>query len=459
MARRFKTFIFFFLIFVFLLAAPAVILYSQGYRFDFEQKRVVKTGGIFVKAEPKKAAIELDGRKIKETDLFFGSLLIDNVFPGDHQVQVSKEGYLPWRKRLLVQESKVTEAKEVKLIRDNITFKELSGQAQSIFIAPNLEQALLWEKDGSLKLYNFKTQVKSQLLDRKDFPITGPIEVLKADFSKDNSKILLQVSGREQLNFFLVELSLPPKLKRLSFIPGSAQDIFFDPLNSQKAILVIDGSFFNADLARNTFDSKPLLKDIASFTLKDEILYGLNNKGQLISYSFLSNALKVLSQDRLNLEKGDIFRDLKAQDSFLFFQQADTLRYLDLKKNADWRELSQNLTAFELSPDRKKIAFSKGHELWVLFLEEILTEPARKSGENVFITRLSKPIGKIIWINNNYLLLEAGGQLSITELDNRDSAQLWLIGNFSSPEIFFDPEVQQIYLKQNSSFSVSSPIF
>ncbi len=459
MSSRLKTFVFFFLIFVFIIFTPSVILYSQGYRFDFEQKRLTKTGGIFIKAEPKKAWVKLDGKEISQTDLFFGSVLIENVLPGEHTVQVGKEGYLPWEKKLLVQASKVTEAKEIKLIQENIIFQELSNQVQKFFIAPKLDQGLFWEKDGSLKLYNFKTGVKSQVLDRKDIPILGQIELLEASFSKDGSKILITFSGKDQLNFFLLELSLPPKLKKLSFISSQVQEVFLNPVDFQKAVAIIDGSFFNVDLNRAVVDKEPFLKNIVAFALKDDILYGLDQKGQLLSYSFLNNTSQFLSVAKLDIGQGEISRNLEVQGNLLFFKRDQTLYYLDLEKKASWQEIDKNITAYSLSFDRKKIAFSKANELWVLFLQDVFSQPERKKGEKVFITRLSAPINKIIWLTNAYLLLEAQGHLSITELDNRDRAQIWPVGSFLNPEIFFDSSSQTIYLKQNTTFSGSLSIF
>jgi len=81
MTKKTRTILFLICLFLFLLIAPSAIFYSQGYRFDFDSKKITQTGGLFLKVFPKSAEIYLDGKLKKKTDFFFGSILIENLLP------------------------------------------------------------------------------------------------------------------------------------------------------------------------------------------------------------------------------------------------------------------------------------------------------------------------------------------------------------------------------------------
>ena len=70
MTKRTRTILFSICAILFLLIAPSVVLYSQGYRIDFESKRIVQIGGFYFKVWPKNAQVLIDGKLEKKTDVF-----------------------------------------------------------------------------------------------------------------------------------------------------------------------------------------------------------------------------------------------------------------------------------------------------------------------------------------------------------------------------------------------------
>ena len=100
MTKKSRTILFLICLILFLIIAPLAIFYSQGYRFDFETKKITQTGGLFLKVIPKQVEVFVDGKLTKKTDFFFGSALIENLLPKKYRVSVKKEGYLPWEKNL-----------------------------------------------------------------------------------------------------------------------------------------------------------------------------------------------------------------------------------------------------------------------------------------------------------------------------------------------------------------------
>lgn len=83
---------------LFALISPLLILYAQGYRFDIRAMRFLRTGGLVINSEPKRAQLLLDGTILRETT----PLTILNLLPGEYEVMIRREGYQPWHVRVRV---------------------------------------------------------------------------------------------------------------------------------------------------------------------------------------------------------------------------------------------------------------------------------------------------------------------------------------------------------------------
>jgi len=126
MTKKTRTILFFICVFLFVLTAPAAIFYSQGYRFDFETQKIVQTGGLYLKVTPRSAQVYINGKLKNTTSIFTNASLIENLMPKNYDVEISKNGYYPWRKTLEVRERRVTEAKNIVLFPQDIDFATTS---------------------------------------------------------------------------------------------------------------------------------------------------------------------------------------------------------------------------------------------------------------------------------------------------------------------------------------------
>lgn len=117
----------------FFITAPAVIVYSLGYRFDFDQKKLSATGGVFIKAWPESAEVFIDSKFSGKTKLFAGSIFAQNLLPKQHNILVKKEGYFPYQKTLDVKEKEVVKIEHILLFKENILFDVLKNEEESPF--------------------------------------------------------------------------------------------------------------------------------------------------------------------------------------------------------------------------------------------------------------------------------------------------------------------------------------
>ncbi len=125
MTKKTRTILFFICVFLFALTAPTVILYSQGYRFDLATKKVVQTGGLYLKISPRNVQVYINGKLKSTTSIFSNSSLVKNLLPKTYAVEIRKDGYYSWQKTLEVKEKQATEAKNIVLIPENPGFTKL----------------------------------------------------------------------------------------------------------------------------------------------------------------------------------------------------------------------------------------------------------------------------------------------------------------------------------------------
>src|SRR5574340_748921 len=88
---------------LFLVAAPVIIMYVRGFTYDFKNNKFVSTGILAVRSDPKSANVYLDGKlkRKNSADLKF-------LAPREYDLELQKDGYLTWSKRLQVRPGQVT---------------------------------------------------------------------------------------------------------------------------------------------------------------------------------------------------------------------------------------------------------------------------------------------------------------------------------------------------------------
>lgn len=112
LSKRSRKAFFFVLLIVFVIALPAFIFYSSGYRlsFDDEQTTIVTTGGIYITTENLDVDVYLDDERVERPRLFRSAYYIQNIENGLHRLVVQKPGLHTWVKLIPVDSYIVTEA-------------------------------------------------------------------------------------------------------------------------------------------------------------------------------------------------------------------------------------------------------------------------------------------------------------------------------------------------------------
>jgi len=442
MVKKVRAVIFWVCLFLFLLAAPLTIFYSQGYRFDLNPpaggKKITQTGGIFLKVIPKQAEIYLNEKLKKKTDFFFGSALVENLLPRKYKIEVKKEGYLSWQKSLEVKEKEVTEVKNIILFPQNLNFTVLTKGVENFWLSLNKKELVLKEKGGqgwSLKLYDLETNIKSHLIAEGDIFSKGA-DLLNLEFSADNpKKISLETrtergvemkanserqtsstsGAREELKYFTLEIDkTPPSLKE----EGNPALLPENIVTSQ----TFDGDSYYLDNLGNFFkDGEGLTR--TSFPVKAETDY-----------------------------------DIKKFQNFIFLRENQDLYWFNLDSKS-FERYFDGIKGLKISSDKNKLVLFSNHEIWILFLQEKLDPPQKKAGDKILIARLSEKIKDCFWLNPDYLIFNTTDTIKIAETDDRDQINIIDLTKFKEPEMFWNSFNKKLYLLSSENLYASAALF
>lgn len=191
---------------------------------------------------------------------------------------------------------------------------------------------------------------------------------------------------------------------------------------------------------------------------------GWLNRGNDIFYLDGTNFI-LYRRDLGGFIKEQLSRESLPPNTYLLSASANN-RFLALSPQNDLYLLNNESDVFKLiysqvkeakfSGDNKKILIRTANEFWVLYLEDILIQPYKKTGDKELVTRFSQPITQAIFYpDNEHLAFVVGDQIKITELDGRDQRNTIDFISAPNPQIYFDEATSYFYyLSQNELFRI-----
>lgn len=118
---------------VFLVLSYIIILYAQGYKYNFSENRFFRTGAVYLKTNTS-ADVFLDDKLLGNTSFFNNSYHLEGLLPGRYTIRTQKNDHSTWQKSVTVDEGFVSEFSKILLLpKDEEEFEELKKQLALIF--------------------------------------------------------------------------------------------------------------------------------------------------------------------------------------------------------------------------------------------------------------------------------------------------------------------------------------
>lgn len=394
MPHRTRLFVFYSFVFLFLAAGTGVLLYSSGWRVDFETGKIQKIGAIYVKANIKNITIKINGKDYPDdSGIIQSGTLISNLLSKTYKVEISKQGYRPYHKTVTVQPSRVEELLNVQLIPE--TF----------------EPAILAQTKGSKIIDATDSADKLILQDT----ISGTYYLYDEQKASSTINLTLAVSNVRRAQ----------KIKRIAFVPFKPTQFIIEDATGLKLF----------DSEKHTIEQ--LFKGaLITWTLKDSTILAVETTKtrtqSLFSFNLIFKTKTTLDELNQQLPKTTFVTalDMGGNASTIAFEDIENNLFVSTSKKRPLQRIAENIKAFTFSPDGKKIVFvTKTGDITILFIDDFDGDVRKKEGDVIHIEAPQKElVEKVQWYADSYhLFIAYPGYLSLTELDDRKPLNIFPI--------------------------------
>jgi WD40 repeat protein len=402
------------------------VLYSRGYRLDFQNKNLVETGGIYVRSKPADTMIFLDGKQIKsDTGVFNSGTLITDLPSGTYKIELVKDSYHSWAKNALVEPSVVSVFDTIVLVPNN--GKEKIAESTDKFYIHN--DKMIFEKDNTL-LYDNKTIIGNRI---SAFTDSG--SVVSYDIERDQYYLSNIFDLESSLNLNTIFNNL--KEAQLN-LPGIVPITKIEPYqyNDRKFIIKSRRALYSVDTER--LEIKQISPEAKDFVINGNNVLWINDKG-IFSYNVVfRNAAQIFTVGAGTSEETIAFSQSQSQEFLAFLKSDGKLTLIDGDEIP--KIIAEDAVSFYFSPDNEILIYiSKDNSIFAYFLTD-----------NEKISLISSPSAldetSISWHNSNryFFIKDADKNLRFIEVDNLSPINETVIAP-SVKHFFYSQEDSALY--------------
>jgi len=396
----YRRLVYIFFIIFFLIVTPLIILYTQGYRYDFNSGRIQKTGILIISSMPKKADIYLNNTLYTERQT---PAKIEYLLSGDYDIRIEKENYHTWEKKLPIYENATAFAEKVILWLDQIPIILKTQNFTGAEIARDKNQIALVNEEDEVSIFKADKEENLAIGDLKNY---NDIEIIGW---LDNNQFIIQADHQ-------VLLATERGIDKLSSMPIGAENIKWNERNNNNIYSSTNQGVWKTDLNKTRSEMILAVMGVEDFMIDGDDVYTLKKRKIFKSGKEITGvdcqACKFIANDRDKI----ILLDQTNQKLFIIDPENKQQPITTSAKAIDWL-------------DQDTLLFYNDWEIWIYDFKQNKAE---------LITRLGQPIETAIWHPlGRHIIFASGGQIRIIELDHREARNIIDLANISDVEFIY----------------------
>lgn len=388
-------------ILIFAVAAPLLVLYTSGYRYNLEKGKVEQVGVLFINTLPKNAQIYLNDQLMPATR----PLRLPSLRPNYYQVKVTAENYHPWQKTLEVKSRASTLAFDIVLFKDKTPVIISEKSLKTFSLSPKNDAVILADNQG-LWLKNVTTENQKLLWQTDGQDISDPV------WSKDAKNLLIKKGGV----FFVINTNGANSVISLNAIKNNLKRAAW---SSNSSVFALSGGEL-WEIYLEEQQVKKVADRVEDFSLADGNLY-LTKKQENKIFLYKHNALNIFNKLTMIAElPAGSYQINETKSNWLPLSDGEKIYLVDLSgvkqpiltlngASAVWGEGEKNNYLYY---------FDKA-ELWIF-------DPTIK--KSYMLNRYENNIQNILPLPNiPYYALQQGQNIVLSEIDDRDQRQKYTV--------------------------------
>ncbi len=408
-------------ILIFTITATTLVLYANGWRFDFSNTKLVQTGAVFLNMNVREAKILMNNELQKTTSPLSSSVLVNNILPGIKKIRVEKEGFISWEKEVRVEPQQTNRFLNVLLLpaeikKNHLLYAEQISEITDFSASPDGNIIAIQEKDRKIKLWNRQREklIETNLLNLPfEWSLDNSIALAKQTL-QNNNLVVLNVTEEQLVSGVRIPTLGNPKIfiDNEKFIIGTI-NTNIDNTSALMSIELID------ETATRT-KTHELARKIKTFALNQNNIYFVDQQYILWRIKPDGSDLKQISKSSLSLKPGDKIELTTGNSGNTFaIREINTgTVWVFNPQTQSFDHITQNILSVHFSPDNEKLMLISLNEIYAYFIKETFT-PRREAKTLELITRLSGQIGNTWWHSQSeHILFHYDNSLQIIELEN-----------------------------------------
>lgn len=443
--------LYYFFALVFLVWGAYLIVSTQGFVFDWERIRLVKTGGIYLKFIPSDAIVSLNGEIVRESPgILNRGVLIDDLIPDIYHIAIERKGVTGWEKDLDVSSGIITSASNIRLWNTSLTH-ELIATATTPYFSPIANATVLKDENGHLTVYGKELRGDSVFAARHNstWIVT----------ETENGQLFFTDTQNPESAINLNEIFNSLKMRQLG-LPGNVKirHAQIHPFSEEKVVIATEQSIYSIDLKRILIEKMTLSTSTIDFlAMRGSTVFGISKDGfvqgtNLLlknNFSFImATSTALISEISIDDSGSRIaFKDTE-ESLFLYDRSAETLLHI-----------GDHPATFALSPDGSKLIWiNNNKKIFVYYAEKDDGDLKMPKGSvtEILAPNHYKPGDMIFWIPpfDSHIFIKTKGALVAIELDPRGVANTATIIE-NAYDIFLDESARlNIIKKEGLLFSL-----
>jgi hypothetical protein len=376
--------------------------------------------------------------------------------PKQYKVEIKKAGFHPWQKDLEIKEKQVQEFKNIVLVPKNPNFTILSKNIENFWSSPDkkklIKKTIDEDNNWNLLISDLEKNLSFPLLKEKE--LENGSEIINLEFSQNSLQILLKTKVKEKIKYFILKIDRLPPVSLFSLDSlKNLEKISFHPQDNNKIFFLKANNLYEIDYTSPTIESL-ILKDLLSYEIFGDTIFWLSRDGFLYKSDLSGKLLEAENLRPFLLHPDFKYEIVIADNSKIFLKEGSNFYQLNFNSR-DFEKIEGSFSIFKFSPDLKKVAYSNGYEIGVLFLEPKYEQPERARTEKVYLTRFSEKIKDLFWFTPDYLILSQEEKVKIIEIDNRDRVNTVDLIELENSKTHWQDSEKKIYLLSKGNLYVS----
>jgi len=214
----------------FLVTAPLLVLYTAGYRYNFNTGVITQTGLFYVTSIPKGAAVLLNGKHVVDTPDF-----VKHLVPDEYELRLEKEGYHTWTKHLPIESKVTTFVEDVILFMDSVPQSLVYASIHDSEASPDQVTLAYVASEASwleVWTYNIESQEQSLLWRVAE---ENP-ELVDISWSADGDRLLIAHEQLKKTEFTLIDKRGQTRIELAELDPSVIQNAWWHPTDGQAVL-------------------------------------------------------------------------------------------------------------------------------------------------------------------------------------------------------------------------------